>query len=140
MDAQNVQLTKTDSRNNRLSLILGITLWFADLNTVYALPSLACEWNWFPFTIAGIPGLLIVEAAISIVSLLLMAYLIYLPWRNWRKLQTQKPADNPHLLADTENDRGSLVAFIAMMANSFFFLFILATFVPILMLKVCVTG
>ncbi len=120
--------------------MFGIAIWFIDLNTVYALPSLACEWGWFPFTIAGIPGLVFIEAIITFIAMLLMSFMIYLPWRNWRKFQAAKPTDNPRLLQDTEKDRRSLMAFVAMLANSFFFLFILATFVPILALNACVRG
>ncbi len=140
MDATKTGLYKPNNKLTILSLFLGIIVWFMDLNSVYALPSVACKWNWFPFTIGGIPGLLIVEAAISLIDLILMAILIYLPWRNWRYYQTHKPTDNPQLLGDTEKNRTALLAFIAMMLNSFFFLFIIALFVPMVMLKACATG
>ncbi len=135
-----VQADKTSNRLARWSLVLGITLWFVDLNTVYALPSLACEWNWLAFMILGIPGLVFVEAAITLVSMLLMLVMIYLPWRNWRAFQTEKPTDNPQLLQDTERDRRPLMAFVAMLANSFFLLFMIATLVPLFALNVCARG
>ncbi len=140
MEISKVQLSKADERRTRWSLILGILIWFIDLNMVYALPSVACEWNWFPFTIAGIPGLLLVEGTITLVSMLLMAWMIFLPWRNWRAFQTKKPLDNPQIMKDTGKDRRSLMALVAMLANSFFFLFIIAFFVPMLSLNPCARG
>ena len=139
MDSK-AQLSKTEDRLTRWCLFLGVTIWFLDLNTVYALPSLSCEWGWFGFTIAGIPGLAVIEAIITLIALLLMALMIYLPWRNWRKFQTEKPMDNPQLLQDTEKDRRSLLAFVAMLLNSFFFVFLIAMFVPIFALNVCARG
>ncbi len=135
-----VEGAKANNSLARWSLVLGITLWFIDLNTVYALPSLACEWNWFPFTVAGIPALVFVEAIITLIAGLLMLLLIYLPWRNWRRFQTATPRDNPQMLQDTEKDRRPLMAFVAMLANSFFLLFMLATFVPMIALNACARG
>lgn len=129
-----------EEKLTRWSLLLGVTIWFIDLNTVYALPSVACEWNWFPFTIAGIPGLKIIEGLITIVSMLLMALMIYWPWRNWRAFQTQKPSENPQLLSDSQKDHRALMAFVAMLTNSFFLLFIIAFFVPMLALNACMRG
>ncbi len=140
MDVPKVQLPKANERLTRVSLILGITVWFIDLNSVYALPSVACNWNWFPFTIAGIPGLAFVEGIITLIDLLVMLYLIYLPWRNWRAFQAEKSTDKSQTLNDTEKDRRSLMAFVTMLVNSFFFLFIIAFFVPMLALKACAQG
>ncbi len=137
MDVTQDQVTKSEDRLTRLCLFLGMLLWFVDLNTVYSLPSLACEWNWFRFTVAGISGLSVVEAVISLVAMALMAPMIYLPWRNWRKFQTEEPTRNPKLLKDTEKDRRSLLAFVAMLMNSFFFLFMVTMLVPIFTLNVC---
>lgn len=140
MDSSQVQHSKVDNRLTGWSMLLGVSLWFIDLNVVYALPSLACKWGWFPFTILGIPGLLVVEALITLASMLLMAFLIYLPWKNWRWFQSENTARNPQMLKDTEKDRRPLLAFIAMLLNGFFFLFMIASFVPILTLNACVRG
>ena len=140
MDLSSVPISAGEDRLTRWCLFLGITIWFIDLNTVYALPSLACQWGWFPFTIAGIPGLLMVEAMITLIAMLLMSFMIYLPWRNWRKFQSEKPRDNSRMLQDTEKDRRSLLAFVTMLLNSFFFLFLISTFVPIFALNACARG
>ncbi len=144
MDVQKIQLSKADERLTRWSLILGITVWFIDLNTVYALPSVACNWSWFPFTIAGIPGLVFVEGIITLIDLLVMLYLIYMPWQNWRAFQAEKRTgntpDNSQVLNETEKDRRSLMAFVTMLVNSFFFLFIIAFFVPMITLNACAQG
>lgn len=140
MDSAQGPLSKTEDRLSRWCLFLGMLLWFADLNTVYALPSLSCTWGWFSFTVAGLSGLAVVEAIITLIAMVLMSVLIYLPWRNWRKFQTERPMENPRMLNDTEKDRRSLIAFVAMLLNSFFLLFIVATFVPMLVLNVCARG
>ncbi len=136
MEVPKDRLSKSEEGLSGRSLFLGSVVWFIDLNAVYALPSLACNWGWFPFKIAGIPGLALVEGAITLVALLLMLRLIYLPWRNWRKLR----AGAPRALQAAEKDRRSLMAFVAMMTNSFFFLFIIAFFVPMITLNACALG
>ncbi len=139
MESQ-VKLSKREDRLTRLCLFLGIIIWFVDLNAVYSLPSLSCEWGWFGSTVAGISGLTIVEAIITLISGVLMAFMIYLPGKNWRKSQAGKPVDDSQILNDTEKDRSSLLAFVTMLVNSFFFLFVIATFVPIFALNVCAHG
>ncbi len=74
---------------------------------------------------------------ISLLALLAMAAAVYLPFRNWREYQTEQPPANPQMLHDTEKERQSLLAFIVMMANSFFLLFVLGLFVIIFSLKPC---
>jgi len=129
--------TEHDQSQMRRSLLLGIIVWFVDFNLVYNLASLACTWNWLSFTIVGISGLQLVETIITLVAIPLMLFLIYLPWREWRRFQTAEPPSNPHLLEDTEKDHRSLVAFIVMLLNSLFFLFIIGWFVPIFALRPC---
>src|SRR3954454_15449228 len=87
-----------DQSQTRRYLILGIIVWFVDLNVVYSLASLACTWGWLSFTIAGMSGLQLVETIITLVAMLVMLFLIYLPWREWRRFQTQAPPANPDLL------------------------------------------
>jgi threonine/homoserine/homoserine lactone efflux protein len=82
----------------------------------------------------------LVETMITILALLLMLLLIYLPWRDWRRFQSERPRDNPQLLEDTEKDRRPLVAFVTMLLNCFYLLFIVAAFVPIWALKPCVAS
>ncbi len=140
MDANNTAIARTDDRQTRVALILGIALWFLHQNVIYALASVSCVWGWFTFNVLGMPGLQVVEVIITLIAIALMAGLIYLPWRNWRAFQTEKPRDNPHLLQDTQKDRRSLMAFVAMLLNSFFFLFIIMFFVPMLALNACGQG
>ncbi len=140
MDLSKVQSLEANDRTTRWCLALGIGIWFIDLMMTYGLPSVSCEWGWFPFTIAGIPGLKLVEAAIALPALLLMLVLIYLPWRNWQRFQNKRLRNHPNMLQDTEKDRRSLLAFVTMLVNSFFFLFIIALFVPLSTLGPCVRG
>ncbi len=119
------------------SLVLGVTIWFVHLNLVYALVSISCKWGWFTFPVAGLSGLQFVEILISLITVLVMLFLIYLPWRQWRSFQKKEPATNPHLLDETEKHRRSLMAFIAMLLNGFFILYIIATVIPMFTLKAC---
>lgn len=140
MHAAKVQKPTIIERLTRWSLALGILIWFLDLNTVYSLASVGCEWGWFPFTIAGIPGLVFVEGVITLVALLLMGWLIYLPWRKWRAYQTAPPGHNAQILNDTEKDWRPLTFFVSMLVNGFFFLFMIAFFVPMIALNACAKG
>lgn len=129
--------TEPDDTQMKHSLLLGIIAWFLHLNVVYGLASLACRWGWFSFSVAGMTGLQLVETIITLGAMASMLYLIYLPWREWRGSQTAAPPANPHMLADTENDRRSLVAFVVMLLNSLFFLFVIAWLVPVFALRAC---
>jgi hypothetical protein len=137
MDIRTREHGKHEERQTKVCLFAGIIIWFVELNVIYALPSLTCKWGWFPFSVGPLSGLQFVQMLISLVALLLMATVIYLPYRNWREYQTEQPPQNPRMLQDTEKERQSLLAFIIMMANSFFFLFILGLFVVIFSLKPC---
>ena len=137
MNAPTTQITRSDERQTWLALLLGVVIWFLHQNAVYALNSVSCVWGWFTFTIAGVGGLVFVEAIITLIAMALMLIMLYLPWRNWRRFQTDKPSDNPHLLQDTENDRRPLLAFVVMLLNGFFLLFIFSSLVPIFALSPC---
>jgi hypothetical protein len=128
---------KTDEQKTQWSLVFGITVWFLHLNTLNALTSLSCKWGWLSFTIAGTSGLKFVQLLITLVALLLLLGMIYLPWRNWRQFQTDKPIENPQLVQDTDKDRRPLVAAMAMLLNSFLFLFELAFIIPLFTLNAC---
>jgi hypothetical protein len=131
------KLTQAEERQTRLSLFLGIGIWFLHQNVLNAFTSLACTWNWFPFKIAGLPGLQFIELIISLAALAAMAYIIYLPWRNWNRFQTKTPPQNPQMLEQTEEDRRPLMAFVTMLLNVFFLVFIVATIVPMLTVHGC---
>ncbi len=132
-----IDLSKPNERQTQLSLFLGIAIWFLHLNLVNALISISCKWGWFTFPVAGLSGLQFVEVFISLLTILVMLFLVYLPWRHWRSFQKKEPTTNPHLLDETENHTRSLVAFITMLLNGFFTLYIIATVVPAFILKAC---
>jgi hypothetical protein len=137
MDVPTAQHHPHDERLTWRSLFLGAGIWFLHLNVVYGLSSLACKWDWLSFTVAGVTGLQLVNTLLTLAALALLAVTIYWPWRHWRSFQSEKPPGNPHLLRDTEKDRRPLVAFITMLLNSLFFLFVLASLVPLYALNVC---
>ena len=129
--------TNEDLRQTKRSLLLGIALWFMTLNVVYALASVGCYRGWFSFSVASFSGLQVIETIVTLASLAVMLRLIFVPWQRWRRYQSNKPLSNPHLLEDTDNDRLALVAFVVMLLNSAFLLFVIASFVPILALSAC---
>jgi hypothetical protein len=129
--------TDRDLQHTRSSLLFGITLWFLHLNVVYALASVGCYRGWFSFSVGPLSGLQVVEILITLVTIPLLLLMIYAPWRAWRRFQTTAPRSNPHLLHDTEEDRVALIAFIVMLLNSAFLLFVVASVVPILGLSAC---
>src|SRR5438552_1804672 len=131
------QQTKSDNRKTGLSLLFGIVVWVLHQNTAYALASWSCERGLFSFQIAGLSGLQLVETLLTVAAMLLMLYLIYVPGCNWRRFQTAKPSNNPRMLLDTEKDRRPLIAFVTMLLNSLFLLFVIATFVPVFALNAC---
>ncbi len=136
-DMPRVQLAEPNEQQTKWSLFLGITIWFLHLNVLNALVSVSCKWGGLTFPVGGLSGLQFVEGIISLITILAMLFLIYLAWRQWRSFQTQKPTTNPDLLYETEEYRRPLMAFIAMLLNSFLALYIMATLVPMFFLKAC---
>jgi len=129
--------TEREVEQTRRSLLLGIVVWFLNLNVAYALPSLACRWGWFPSGVGGLSGLQVVETSIALLTVPLLLLLIYVPGRIWRRFQSDTPGANPHLLLDTEKDRLPLIAVVVALLNSAFLLFVLASIVPTFALNVC---
>jgi hypothetical protein len=128
---------ESEERQMKRALLAGTLLWFLHLNLVYAIASLSCKWGWFAGKVAGLSTLVLFETIVTLLALLLMAYMVYLPWQRWRAYQAQRPSGNPRLLEDTEKGNHPLVAFIVMALNSFYLLFILASFVPFFALLPC---
>lgn len=131
-----INLSEPSEQQIRWSLYLGILIWFLQLNTLNTINAIACKWGWFSFDIAGIPGLQFVEGVITLIAIVLTLITIYLPWRMWRSLQ-EKPINDPELFKEIEEDRRSLMAFVTMLVNSFFLLFLLGSFVPLMAFKAC---
>jgi hypothetical protein len=140
MDVPTNQETREVSHKTRRYLLLGIAIWFVDLNVSYGLASVACKWGWLSFRIGGLTGLQVVEIVIALVAVALLLVVVYLPWRIWRSYQSEKPIENPHMLHDTEANSSSMAAFIPMAMNSFFALFAVALLVPIFALRACGSG
>ena len=120
------------------SLFGAIAVWFLHQNIVYGLASLSCVWGRLSVRIGNATMLQVAETVLTLIAMLLMLYLIYLPWRDWQRSQSGRPPQNPQMLEETERDRRPLIAFITMLTNGFFLLFILGSFVPIWALKPCV--
>jgi hypothetical protein len=119
--------TEHDLRHTTRSLLFGIGLWFLHLNVVYALPSLACRWGWFPFSIGRLSGLQVVETIASLVTIALMLLLIYVPLTAWRGFRAEDPPSNQHVL----------VACVVTLLNTLFLVFVIASLVPIFALNAC---
>jgi threonine/homoserine/homoserine lactone efflux protein len=129
MQQPSTQLPQTSQQQNHRLLILGIVVWFLHENILNALTSVACKWHWLTIPVFGLQGVQFVDMFITLIAMLVIGYLVYLGWRNWRSVQTREPLRNPHVMRDTEEDRGAFMAFISMMLNGFFFLFTIATLV-----------
>lgn len=123
-----------------LSLFLGMTIWFLDLIALNGLTSLSCEWGWFSVSIAGMPGLRFAQMTITLVAVLLMLVLVYLPWRNWRWFMSERPTRGDHTLRETERDRRPMMALVTVLLNGLFLLFVIAQFVPMFVLNACSRG
>ena len=117
-----------DDRTTWRSLLLGVVVWFVYFNLVNALTSLTCQWGWFSFTIAEIPGV------VSVIAGLALTFLIYQSWRIWHPMQ----ADGQQVLERTEADRRPLMAFVTMLLNGLFLVFMLASIVLVLSINACV--
>ncbi len=135
--ASKTRLPQQDQKQNHRTLIWGALIWLTDFLLLDALNSVSCKWAFLTWPLAGLAAVQWLEIAISLVALLLIAWMVYVPWHNWRALQKRKPADNPHVLADTERDRGAFLAFLSMGLNIFFLLFVIGTLGPMLALKAC---
>jgi hypothetical protein len=129
--------SEPNEKHVRWSLFLGITIWFLHLNIINTLISVSCKWGGLTVPVGRLSALQIVVAILTLITLLVLLFLIFLAWSNWRSFQTERPIENPDMLRDTEAYRRPLMAFIAMMLNSFLFLYTIATFVPMVSLKAC---
>src|SRR5512142_734080 len=109
MRSQNTRLSQANQQQNHRALFLGLLVWFVYQNLINSLTSVACEWHWLTIPVGGLESLQFVEMFIALVALVIMGYLLFLGWRNWRALQTKEPLQNPHMLRDTEQDRGALL-------------------------------
>jgi hypothetical protein len=127
------QIPQTNHRQIWLSLLFGFIVWFVYLNIVYPLTSLTCRWGWFPFNILGLPGLRFIQMVITVIALLLIARMIYLPWRNWKRIE----ASEEDKFYQTAKDPHSLMMLVSMLLNTLFGLFIIVSFVPMFALNPC---
>jgi hypothetical protein len=50
------------------SLASGVIVWSIHLLIIYALTSLACEWEWFSLTAAGLNGLQIIQLIVTVIA------------------------------------------------------------------------
>lgn len=122
----------THERQIWLSLLLGFIVWFLYFNLVYPLTSLTCRWGWFQFNFLGLPGLHFVQLVLTAIALLLIANFIYLSWRSWRRADASR--NEQEKVYQSSKDPRSLMAFVSMLLNSLFGLFIIATLVPMFVL------
>jgi uncharacterized membrane protein len=132
-----IDLSQPSVQQVRWSLFLGILIWFLHLNTVNALISVSCKWGGLTVPVGGLSGLQILAAILTLITVLVLLFLIFLSWRQWRSFQTEKPVQNPDMLRDTDLYWRPLMAFIAMMLDSFLLLYSIAVFIPMLSLKAC---
>jgi hypothetical protein len=116
-----------------LGLVGGTIVWFLHFNIDYPLTSLACRWGWFPWTVAGMPGLKVVQLTVSIVSAVLVASLGWLCLREWRRTGSDEDDEK----RETEAVRMSFMAFVVALLNGLYLVIIVLSMVPILTLNAC---
>ncbi len=137
MARSTTDLPPKEQQQTQRSIFLGMLIWFVDLVLLDALTSNACNWHWLTNTIGWLDALQFLEILISLVALALIGWLLFVGWRNWRTIQRRKPVQDKHTMEHTEEDRGALLSFLAIGLNSFFFLFVIATLVPMLSITAC---
>jgi hypothetical protein len=116
-----------------LALVGGTLVWFLHFNIDYPLTSLACRWGWFPWTVAGMPGLKVVQLTVSIVSAVIVAALGLSCLREWRRAGSDEDDEK----RETESARVSFMAFVTALLNGLYLVIIVLSFVPVLTLNPC---
>ncbi|MFT3894675.1 MAG: hypothetical protein QM730_23850 [Anaerolineales bacterium] len=132
-----IDLSQPSEKQAQWCLILGILVWFLHLNIVNSLISVSCKWGRLNDSVAGMTRQQLLITLFSLLAVVLTLFFMYLSWRYWRSFQTERPTINPEMLEDTEKYARPLLAFIAMLLNCFFAVYILATLVSTFSLKVC---
>lgn len=109
------------------SLGAGVAVWLLHLMIVYPLTSLTCEWGWFPFTVAGLDGLQIIQIIVTIIAAAITIVAGYLGLQNARQLRTTA----------VNADRHYFMAWLALALNILFAALIVIAIVPIVTLPIC---
>lgn len=126
---------RKDNGGNRrqigLSLLAGPLVWALHMSVVYPVTSLACAWDWFPGTLAGMPGLQAFQLFVTIIAALVVAAAGFSAWANWRRLRADVPDDEP------ETALSPFGAFLGVLSNALFFVAIILSVVPIFTLSPC---
>jgi hypothetical protein len=117
-----------------LSFLGGTAIWAIAFMIVYGLNSLACVWNWFALPSGGTgPGLKVAQISISVIALALLAYCVYVAFREWRGERTQRENEEDESITA----RNSMLAFVSLLVNTLYFLITAVFLIPIFVLPVC---
>lgn len=128
-------LTATEKANERgwLALIVGTVIVSAHFMVVYAASSLTCRWGWLPGKTVGIPSLQFFQMLVTFLAGVLIGGLIAITYRDWHSTQVDERGEESQQAAA----RLPLLAFITMLVNTSYLLFILMSLVPILTIQQC---
>lgn len=131
MDEQQVY-TAVPPRQLWFGVAAGPIVWAIHLVVAYALVSLACNWNFFSFTMLGVPGIV---AVLTLVTLAMGAIVLYaglLAWRNWRLIERE--AERVH---GRREERHYFLAYSGVLLSALFLLAILLSLTPAFTLGPC---
>lgn len=113
--------------------LVGSTLvWATYLATVYALPSLACQWQWLGAPGTG-SGLKLLQLLISVVAAGLIAGVGTVVFADWQHARQA----GYHEFSQAKAAHLALLTFVTLLLNTLYLLIISLALAPILALAVC---
>jgi hypothetical protein len=141
--AQNTaQMPAENTRSLWWILVSGPTIWLVHFMAVYLLADTACKTNWLAFRLAGINGLAVIVAGLTllaIVGAVIFALQGLRLWRQGRDAGIRLDGLSGKGYVDAKA-RTTFVAFAGMLLNLYSAVIILLTGAPALILRPCVWG
>jgi len=98
-------------RDSLFSLIAGPLVWSGHFLSIYVFTAIACAHGFFDDRIFGLPVVLLVGGAITLVAVVLILDALVLSWRRWRGLP--RNGDPEPLPPQDRNDVASRRRFMA---------------------------
>lgn len=130
VDEQQV-FTAVPPRQLWFGVAAGPIVWAIHLVLVYALVSLACNWRFFSFTMLGVPGIVVILTAVTLVMGAIVLYAGLLSRRNWRLIQEEER------LHGRREERHYFLAYSGLLLSALFLLAMLVALIPAFVLGPC---
>jgi hypothetical protein len=119
-----------------ISLAGGVIVWTLHLMLVYPMTSLVCERNLLGLadqSIVGLPAVRAIQVIVTIIALALIAVAALAAWRDWKGMHEGRGAG----IDDADDSRAAFLTFISIALNVVFFITVLVSLLPILVLPTC---